>query len=348
MVRTKEQLDIRGRWPTQQSLVELLGRRNLGRVALVGERAEVSVGELGGDLGAEEVEAAELGGDVGRRPLAADGGGVVLAYEEQGAGLDVLEVVGHGLGQDEVDNLGLAAHKGIAQGAVVDVDEHADPDVVGFLPLAEVVDALLVAADGLVGRGGLGGERLVDGDVGDALLDVVLEADAVDDDELVDGRRVLQAKGRRQHAAERVADDGDVADAGGVEQAARVEDELLGAELVAGGLAALAEANLVGRDDAVSLAGEGADRGLPGRAAKVLAVEEDGRLAVGPALGLDVHEGHLDLLGLADKREDLDGEGVFPVEAVEVLRERALGDGAFGLRVAQAGGHEARREGGEQ
>lgn len=311
------------------------------------ELVQCAVGNLTADLGPQDVEVSQRGGDLGRGPVGANGHMVLVADDEQRLGHNVAKVVGHGRGQHQVDNPALVLDELLAAGAIVDVCQHGDPDGVRVLPLADVVDGLLVGLDGVEGLGGLGGDVVVDGDVGHALLDVVLQADGVDQHQAVDGLGVLQRKARAEHAAERVADQGDVADAQRVEQAARVEGQLVEAELVVVGLGALAEADLVGRNDAVSRAGEGDDGAVPRRAAEVLAVQHDGRLAVGRAGGLDVHEGHLQLLLLALKLEDVDRPGVREVGAVEVRGEGPLGDGAVGgelqLRGGEAGGRDEAR-----
>ena len=77
-------------------------------------------------------------------------------------------------------------------------------------------------------------------------------------------------------------------------------------------------------------------------------MEEDGRLAIGLALGLDIHKGHLKLLTLTREGEDLDREGVREVGTVEVRGERALGDDAGGLRNGGAGSQEAAHNGGRK
>lgn len=331
--------------PVKDNLGKVGGSRDLRSVAQGGELVQSAVGDLGADLRTQDVEVAELGGNLRGRPVATDGDLVLVTDDEQSLGDNVAKVVGLGRGQDHVDDLALVLEELGALGAEVDVGEHGDPDGVGVVPLADVVDLLLVGLEGVKGLGGLGGDVVVDGDVGHALFDVVLEADGVDEDQAVDGAGVLQGEAGAEHAADGVADEGDVADAQRVEQAAGVPGQLVEAELVVVGLGALAPADLVRGDDAVSGAGEGDDGGVPGRAAEVLAVEQHRRLAVGGARGLDVHVGHLQLLLLAGEGEDVDGPGVGEVGAVEVEGERALGDGAVGslLGEGQAGGREEAR-----
>lgn len=311
------------------------------------ELVQRAVGNLTADLGSQDVKVSQCSGDLGRSPVGANGHVVLVADDEQRLGHNVAKVVGHGGGQHHVDNLALVLDELLALGAVVDVGQHGDPDGVRVLPLADVVDGLLVGLDGVKGLRGLGGDVVVDGHVGDALFDVVLQADGVDQHQPVNGLGVLQRKARAEHATDRVANQRNVADAQRVEQAARVVGQLVEAELVVVGLGALAPADLVGRNDAVSRAGEGHDGVVPGRAAEVLAVQHDGGLAVGRAGGLDVHKGHLQLLLLALKGEDVDRVGVGEVGAVEVLGEGALGDCAVGgqlqLRGGEAGGRDEAR-----
>lgn len=315
-----------------------------------GELVQSAVGDLGADLRTQDVEVAELGSNLRGRPVAADGDLVLVTDDEQSLGDNVAKVVGLGRGQDHVDDLALVLEELGALGAEVDVGEHGDPDGVRVVPLADVVDLLLVGLEGVKGLGGLGGDVVVDGDVGHALLDVVLQADGVDEDQAVDGAGVLQGEAGAEHAADGMANQGDVADSQGVEEAAGVPGQLVEAELVVVGLGALAPADLVRRDDAVSGAGEGDDGGVPGRAAEVLAVQQHRRLAVGGARGLDVHVGHLQLLLLAGEGEDVDGPGVCEVGAVEVEGERALGNGTVGslLCKGQAGGREKARGDGRE
>lgn len=325
--------------------MEARGVRNLRRVAEIRELDERAVGHLADDLGAELVKVAERGSDGRGSPLRADGGSVLVTDDEQHARLDVGKVMRNRRRQHQVDDARLAAQVAFALGAVVDVDEHVDPDVVVGLPLADVVELLLVGLD----RGKRGRCLLlvvvIDANVRDALLDVVLEADSVHNGHLVDGVGVLQGEADAQHATERVTDDGDVANIEGVEHAARVVDELVRAELVVEGLGALAEANLVRRNHAVALVGQGADRRVPRRAAKVLAVEEHGRLAIGAARGLNIHKGHLELLKLAREAEHLDRERVRKVGAVEVLGERPIVDGSVGGDLQAGRDAGKRREG---
>lgn len=143
-----------------------------------------------------------------------------------------------------------------------------------------------------------------------------------------------------------MSNDGYVAHARSIEKATGVPGELTQTELVAGRLAALAEANLVGSNDAVASAGESADGTLPGGAAEVASVEEDGRFAIGFTFGVDIHESHLERLSLAGEGVHMDREGVGEVGAVEVLGEWAFGDCSGSLRDGQAG-EEAKGEQGE-
>lgn len=147
-----------------------------------GELVQSAVGDLGADLRTQDVEVAELGGNLRGRPVGADGDLVLVADDEQRLGDNVAKVVGLGRGQHHVDNLALVLEELGALGAEIDVVEHGDPDGVRVVPLADVVDLLLVGLEGVKGLGGLGGDVVVDGDVGHALLDVVFEADGINQD----------------------------------------------------------------------------------------------------------------------------------------------------------------------
>lgn len=304
--------------------------------------------QLLGDLGAKNVKVSQLGGNIGRRPLRSDGSLVLVTDDEEGTGLDVAEVVGNRRCENHVDNLSLVLYVGIAPGAVVDVDKHVDPGVVCRFPLSDVVDRLLVAPNGLVGGSGLGRNGLIDADVGDALLNVVLQTDRVNHDHLLDGLGVLETKASSHHTAHGVANDGDIANTRGIEQATSVPGELVETELVRIWLGALAEANLIGSNNAITLGGQNADGVLPGRAAEVLAVEENNSLAIGLAGWLDVHKGHLEILLLAGELEDLDGPRVGEVGAIEFVRERAIVNGTGGLSSRRAGKQRGRGQSGQK
>lgn len=336
------------REPAQKSVVELFRGRDLGRVSLVGEGDQVAIGNLCRHGWAEEIEATELGGDLWWRPLGADGSLVLLANDDEGSRLEVFEVLSDRLREDEVNNLGLALDVGLALRTVVGVDEHLDRHVVSVLPLADVVELLLVAFDGLVRRSSLGNHRLIDGDVGNTLLAVVFQANGVHEDHFVHSLRVLEAEHGGERAAEGMANHGHLVDVEGVEEAARVPGELSESELIVIRLTALAEANLIRGDNAVTFVRQCADGRLPSGAAEVLSVQQDGRLAVGLALGLDVHEGHLEFLALAREREHLHRERVRKVGTVEILGEGTLGNDARGLRDRRASGQQAGRDGGYQ
>lgn len=315
----------------QQDLVEAVRVRKLGSVTQLGELVQLAVLQLLGNLGTKNVKVAELSGNGGRRPLSSNGSLVLVADDEKRTGLDVTEVVGDGRGENHVDDLSLVLHICVALGAVVDVDKHVDPGVVGGLPLSDVVDLLLVTLDRLVGGGGLGDDGLVDADVGNALLNIVLQTDRVDHDHLLNGLGVLETKASSHHSAHGMANDGDVSNTSGIEQTTRVPGKLVKAELVRIGLGTLAETNLIGSNDAVASGGQHADGILPSRATEVLAMEHHSRLAVSLASRLDVHEGHLEVLTLALELEQLDRPRVGEVGTIELLRERAIINGACSL-----------------
>ena len=63
------------------------------------------------------------------------------------------------------------------------------------------------------------------------------------------------------------------------EQRLRVAGELLEGELIARRLARFAEADLVGRDDAIARFAQHPDAAFPGRAAEILAVQQHDRPA---------------------------------------------------------------------
>jgi hypothetical protein len=94
---------------------------------------------------------------------------------------------------------------------------------------------------------------------------------------------------------------------------------LLDAVLVVLRLGGFAKADLVGGDDAVAGFNQGGDGGLPGGGADILAVQQDGGLAV-RVVRLDVHVGHVERRGLGGEAEMRDGPGV-----VEALQVRAVG-----------------------
>ncbi|KAH6608671.1 hypothetical protein Trco_002017 [Trichoderma cornu-damae] len=215
-----------------QDYLRKVGRGgNLRSVAQGGKLVQRAVGDLAADLRAQDVKVAQLGGDLGGRPVGADGDLVLVADDEQRLGDDVAKVVGDGRGQHHVDDLALVLDELVALGAEVDVGQHGDPGGVRVVPLADVVDLLLVGLDRGKRLGGLGGDVVVEGDVGHALFHVVLQAHGVDQHQPVDGGGVLQGEARAQHAADGVADEGDAADAQRVEQAAGVHGQLVEAEL---------------------------------------------------------------------------------------------------------------------
>lgn len=119
-------------------------------MSLVWKVDEMAVWDLSSHGRAQQIKATQLSRDLWWRPLRTDGRLVLVADHDESAGLQVLEVLGDGLGEDKVHDLGLALDVGLALGTVVGVDEHADGDVVCLFPLADVVELLLVALDGLV------------------------------------------------------------------------------------------------------------------------------------------------------------------------------------------------------
>ena len=111
-----------------------------------------------------------------------------------------------------------------------------------------------------------------------------------------------------------MADEGRPLDSQGGEKVARILGELAEGELVGLRLRRFAEPDLVRRDDAIARVRERVDGGLPGRGAKILAVEQHGDVPV-RRRGLDVHIGHVQRLTLRVERVILHGIGI--VEALE-------------------------------
>lgn len=96
-----------------------------------------------------------------------------------------------------------------------------------------------------------------------------------------------------------------------LEETKGIVGELLQAELVAIWLSGFAETDLVREDDAVASGSEDDGGGVPGRAAEILAMEQDGGLAIANHGGSHVHVCHLEGLAvLAGELVDLDGPWV--------------------------------------
>ncbi len=137
-------------------------------------------------------------------------------------------------------------------GPLHEAREHRDPAVVFGPPCAGVIGRLLVGLDALGGRRLLPFDPLIDRKGRDAERLPVLEPDRIDQNQRRDVVRIHQRIARRDHAAGRVGDQHRVPDADRLEQRVGVLGELMKAVLVALGLRGLAEADLVGRDDAIA------------------------------------------------------------------------------------------------
>lgn len=311
-------------------------------MAKILESVQVAVGKLRSDLRSKHVKVTELGLDIRRAPLRSDGGLVLVADNEEGFGSKITKIVSNRRGQHHVDNLSLVRDELLALGAVIDVDKHVYPGVVGALPLADIVDLLLVTLDGLVGLSTLRLVAVVNCNVRHTLLDVIFKADRVHENKFLNHVGVLQTESDREHAAKRVTNQSNLLDSQSREESLRVFGKLVGAELVARRLAALAEANLIRGDDAVAHASQDINRLTPGRTTKVLAVKNDSGFAVGCARGWDVHKGHFQILELVVEAEEFDGMRVGKVGAVEFLVKGAVINSAVGLRRNEAGAKKTR------
>jgi hypothetical protein len=137
-----------------------------------------------------------------------------------------------------------------------------------------------------------------------------------------------------------VAQDGRVGHADRRQQAVRVGGKLLEAVLVVLGFARLAKADLVGCDHAVAGAGQFVDRGLPGRGAEVLAVQENHGAAV-RLRRFDVHVGHVQRHALRGEAVLLDRVGI--IEAFELGAVAGLSGGGLRGRL-RVGGPEGKTQ----
>lgn len=162
-------------------LLRILQMRCMALLRVVDERA---VGDLRRRLGPQHGIVPQLGRDVRRGPLLADGGVVLVADDEQGAGLDEAERVRDGLRQHHVDDARLVDEEVVALAAVVDVVGHGHPLVVGGVPVADVVGCLLVRLYRVPGRGVLGLPVVLQAWVWDANTQPVFQAHWVDENQL--------------------------------------------------------------------------------------------------------------------------------------------------------------------
>ena len=121
-----------------------------------------------------------------------------------------------------------------------------------------------------------------------------------------------------------MADQDDLSDTQRLEQRVGVLGERLEAILIALGFGRLAEADLIGRDHAVAVAGERPNRRLPGRGAEILAVKKDRHRAVRRRGRGHIHVAHGHGLALGREGEVLDRPWIG--EALELRAEsRRLG-----------------------
>ncbi len=172
---------------------------------------------------------------------------------------------------------------------------------------------------------------LVDRDRRHALGGPILQPDRIDQHQMADVVRIDQRVMRRQHAAGRMADHDGLFDAELGQQLMGVAGKLLEGELVGGGLARLAEADLVRRDHAIAGRDQILDGRLPGGGTKILAVQQHRGLPV-RMIRLDVEIGHLQRLPLRGEREALDRERI-----VESFQFRSVGRGLSGRLLGRCG-----------
>jgi hypothetical protein len=121
---------------------------------------------------------------------------------------------------------------------------------------------------------------------------------------------------------------------------------LVEAELISLGLVRFAEADLVRSDHPITGLGQAADRPLPGRAAKVLTVQQHDRAPV-RVFRRDIHKRHLQRLSLTG-----DIERLGPERIVEPFQPSAVGRplrsgflSRYRLRYGDAGKQDGKREG---
>lgn len=244
------------------------------------------------------------------RPSLTDGSVVLVTNHQQRAGLYQTELIDDGLRINHIRGLGLVPRELGTFAAVVDVGQHRDPHIVFRFPGVDIVSVLLVGHDGSRGGGVLSHPAEVDALVRNAQGLPVLQAEWVDHDQRRHVARVHESVARSQHPPCAVADDGRVVNAQLFQQAVCVQSELLKGELVPDWLGGFAPSDLVRCDDAIADVGELVYCLVPGGAAEVLAVEEDGHFFGGGdgavAGWANIHEGHFDVHLLGGESVDID------------------------------------------
>ncbi|MNI23406.1 hypothetical protein D3C73_769920 [compost metagenome] len=98
-----------------------------------------------------------------------------------------------------------------------------------------------------------------------------------------------------------------------------------------------AETDLVRGDHTVTGVAQGLDRGVPRGAAEILAVHEHDALAIGLAVGGDIHVAHLQGFALGLEGEMLDRIGVLETLQLGAVGRTFGGDGGQGGGQQQAG-----------
>jgi len=233
--------------------------------------------------------------------------------------------VDHRLGEDHFRSLRLVPGHPLLALAGVHAGQHGDPAVVLRLPVAVVVELLLVGLDAVEIGFQLGLVKLIDGCIGHAFGLPVLQSDGVHQHQLLGQLRIVQRQPRGQHATHGMTDNADLVDALLLQQGLGVVRQLGEAELVALGLARTAETDLIRGDYAVAGLAEHLDAALPGCATEILAMQQERRAAVRLASRRNVHVGHLHRLALGLETIVLER-----MRIAEAFQLRAIAGPAFG------------------
>ncbi|OMP00335.1 hypothetical protein CCACVL1_03375 [Corchorus capsularis] len=318
--------NIRAGQPVQQCPVQRSSVLNLWRMARIRKLHQRRTRNRLGSGPTQFRVVAQAGAHFRGRRVLGDGGGVLLADQQQCPGAHLAEFVHHRLCVDHVVQQGRVPGHKVSPRPAIHAGQHLHPGLVVGAPLARVVSGLLIGADALGGGLLLTCKPLVDRHGWHALGLPVFQANRVDHHQPRNFGRIHQRIARGQHAAGRVADQDGLLNAQRGQQRMRVARQLLERILIRTRLARFAEADLVRRDHAIAGARQRLDRAIPGGRAEVLAVQQHCDLAVG-LLGLDVQIGHLQRIALGFELEQVDRRRI--VEALQpgAIRGAALSGG---------------------
>ncbi|MNI39375.1 hypothetical protein D3C73_935550 [compost metagenome] len=264
---------------------------------------------------------AQRGLQFGRGLVTTDRCAVLLADEQRGRYLQILQFMDDGLVEHHVRGQRLAPGDLLLARALVHARLHARPRFVRRLPLAVVVHVQLVAADAVIADVHFTGIPRVHAAPGHAQRLPVFQPDRIDQRQAAQLLRIHQRIADGQHAAHRMTDHmhRHVTQLQLLQQRVGIVGKLPEGILVALGLARFAEAHLVRRDHPVASSHQRLDRLFPGRCAEVLAMQQHHH-ADRLLLRRDIQIGHFQRLVLRFQHK-----GLHRIAVIEPFQPRPVG-----------------------